>query len=653
MSDRFSDTSDDDLSDTDDEQIIRLRDKKRSSLAKNRLKNSKKQTIRTNSLPKTEAIQQNLLQASALLNHSDYSVTLEALKVISEIAKNSPAVLRDFAERNNEIIRFSSMFIEEENEAMLELLLSIVLTMTAGNATVVAPLVYSGIVPKLIAIYSSQNIPFAKAAIECLNNICLENAELCLFLCKHNFIEAIFKVMASISANRDFYVHPNYNRTIFRLPDDLESITSFSLACFESPSLIAFMGNSKTDIIDLCLNFLLTDSLPLLNVCYLTLYVNIHRDNPSSAYLIRTTLQPGFDNEQTPTSFPNYINRIFQELGHLLDIYRTQYALSGTVRKWRQLSEPEPGSFYLTSEYEWDTIHTIFTKIKLVCEILTRLSSICGVLIEIGEAETDILLSSGIHQQISSVLFICSDLINPNLLYRNTIASDDLLSSFLTQFLESPNIEFSELNTHLSNTSLPPCPEANASSYFDSLSRTKSPIVGQLYAAFIYPAIEPLLRELLFAMSNFSAGTPAQTEIMVSTAIPDQDSPDLLFERLASLFSFAPSCKSDLLYVFHGCCCSPSPAVVDAILRHHIIPVLINPTDAQNPKKAITIMEILINLLRIEDPSVNEQVSRHILESRCSEFLQSIRGKKDSLEMARKAMFTGLLKSSLGMDQDT
>ncbi|KAK2958661.1 hypothetical protein BLNAU_6430 [Blattamonas nauphoetae] len=601
---RFSFYDDDKASDDDSGQVIQLRDRTRNI---------------------DETAQQELLLLLPSLDKSDNSVKLKTLKAISKIANEHSKLFSDFALRHNQIPRFSSMFIEEEDESMLESLLYIVLAVTTGDADTVEPLVYSGTVPKLIAIYSSQNLPFARIAIECLKNICLENVELRLFLCKHNFIEAIFKVMDSISAIRQHHLHPVFNHLVFTLPDELESTTRLSFTCLVYLSGPPTVGNHKKDIIDLCLNFLLTDSLAVLESCCATLRVLLRNDNTFLPYIFGSTLRFSAENEEPPTAFADCLSIVLKELVYLLNVHRSQYALLGALSKWRQIAFPsrERANLLLSERKTALSIKTQFTR---VCDTLAQCLSLLGRLISSGEAETDAFLLAGIHQSVCSMIDVSSDLINPHLALRHGTASDDSLSLFLTQRAERPNPDFSALNALLAEYAVPPRPAETASSAFDTLSKANAASVARLKTAWFFTSLKDPLKESLFVLSNFCAGTPRQAEIMVTTSFPEHEHPvDHFVEVLSALLSFLPhDCQVEILWIFQGVSCASFPAFTEAILKHSIIIAIVDTNFAVTDVMARLVCEICVNLIVLSDPTYQEEINNQMFEANVREFLEGI-----------------------------
>ncbi|KAK2956136.1 hypothetical protein BLNAU_8916 [Blattamonas nauphoetae] len=114
--------------------------------------------------------------------------------------------------------------------------------------------------------------------------------------------------------------------------------------------------------------------------------------------------------------------------------------------------------------------------------------------------------------------------------------------------------------------------------------------------------------------------------MMVTIGFPEHEHPvDHFVEVLSALLSFLPhDSQTEILWICQGISCAPFPAFVEAILKQKIIIVIVDMNITVNNVMTRLVCEICVNLVKLSDPTYQEEIYNQMFEENVREFLEGI-----------------------------
>ncbi|KAK2941219.1 hypothetical protein BLNAU_23868 [Blattamonas nauphoetae] len=122
--------------------------------------------------------------------------------------------------------------------------------------------------------------------------------------------------------------------------------------------------------------------------------------------------------------------------------------------------------------------------------------------------------------------------------------------------------------------------------------------------------------------------------------LPEHEHPvDHFVEVLSALLSFLPhDSQTEILWICQGISCAPFPAFVEAILKQKIIIVIVDMNITVNNVMTRLVCEICVNLVKLSDPTYQEEIYNQMFEENVREFWRISHIEDEDIVQMRKLL---------------
>ncbi|KAK2953465.1 hypothetical protein BLNAU_11599 [Blattamonas nauphoetae] len=316
--------------------------------------------------------------------------------------------------------------------------------------------------------------------------------------------------------------------------------------------------------------------------------------------------------EQIPTPCPHIIisllathtfefSQTFDNIIALLTIVQRRRIWESETKTMNPSMITHPSAYGMTTD-EKTTLNLLLVRFSVQSQFLVALLAFFGFLLSSDENTfTDFLINKGILQLVGNVLTFAT--ISNNIVKRKTTTEEPLFQQFMETHLAGLEyVRFQELQ-HLVPVGMPyflPTREQIAEDRDTFINTDKSSFYHH-FRTEVDQAINPVVVECLFILSNISGGTQEQTQLVLTHTIEsEQGTSDLFFKVLNKVYEASPRpIQHEIAIILRNIACGSSEQKQELINSLIFLPMIIETVNEHRSVQSSDkiLLEIIVLLL--------------------------------------------------------